>query len=70
MCKTPFDLVSLEIRSLPSDSHLSTVTPCFPTVTSVPGGSVPAGAFRVGIAAGAEREVVAVRLACEELCGR
>ena len=63
MCETPFKLVSLEIMSLPSDNHLSTVTLCFPTVTSVPGGSVPAGAFLVGIAAGGERDVVVVRLA-------
>ena len=44
--------------SVPSDSHRSTVTWCFPTVTSVPGGRVPAGAFRGGMTAGVVRSTL------------
>jgi len=49
------------------------VTLCFPTVTSVPGGSVPAGTFRCATVAvdGADDDVsepTLARLAIDELC--
>jgi hypothetical protein len=68
MCKAAFKSESSEAGNIPSDSHLSIVTLCLPTVTSVPGGRVPAGTFLAGMAAGAEMDVVAVRLAREVFC--
>ena len=45
------------------------MTLCFPTVTTVPGGSVPEGTFLVGrTVGGAERDVAFERLARDELC--
>jgi hypothetical protein len=56
-------------KCIPSDNHRSIVTLCFPTVTTVPGGSVPAGTFLVGRTVdGAERDVAFERLAREEVC--
>jgi len=44
------------------------VTLCLPTVTNVPGGSVPAGAGLCGTGVAAEREGTVVRLAEDEEC--
>lgn len=44
------------------------MTWCFPTVTSVPGGSVPAGACRGGITAGVATAVVFDSLENDEFC--
>lgn len=41
---------------LPSDSHRSIVTLCWPTVSTVPAGIVPAGAFLWGRAADPARD--------------
>lgn len=69
MRKSTYLLVHIHMRIVPSDNHRSIVTLCLPTVTRVPGGSVPAGTFLVGMTlGGAVSDAVFERLARDELC--
>ncbi len=56
------------VNTVPSDNHLSIVTWCFPTLTTVPGGRVPAGACRGGITVGVARGVEFDDLENDEFC--